>query len=386
MPIQHSHHVSSLIFRISSLPAPSLSSVSRISTFGLRISPDLSGPIMQNEPNSPHAHCPPDPNTRNEPNLRLPTAQIRETNPKSNARRRRATPIFNPHGSGGNAHPPKTQNEPNSPHAHTAPRQKNAKRTQFQPRRTCGIPKNAERTQFYPPYCLMPIAYCLFSAKRTQLHPAGPVENQKTAKRTQSHPQRTCGRPKNAKRTQSTPMVTLPHPKKSKRTHSTNPELPTTNQFIQNEPNYHPPTTQMCKTNPITAYQVSRRPLFQRNEPNPHPRCHPERRAAERSAAAQSRGTCSISIAAGDSKQTNPAHTQKMRNEPNFHPACHSRAGGNPEIPPTNQFRETNPISVETPKSTIYNPSAQSQHTRPFPGSTIFLLIAAGEFWYLWEP
>ena len=125
--------------------------------------------------------------------------------------------------------------------------------------------------------------------------------------------------------------------------------------IMRNEPNFRkpsvPPTPISAKrtqftispasqrhlfreTNPIPAYQVSRRPLFQRNEPNPStntacraqiaqnepnpaPRCHPERRAAERNAAAQSRGTCQISIAKGDSKQTNPARTPIMRNEPN---------------------------------------------------------------------
>ena len=62
-----------------------------------------------------------------------------------------------------------------------------------------------------------------------------------------------------------------------------------------------------CETNPIDT-----------------PACHPERRAAEQSAAAQSRGTCSNSIAKGDSKQTNPTATGQQlfsRNEPNFTPA-----------------------------------------------------------------
>ena len=48
-------------------------------------------------------------------------------------------------------------------------------------------------------------------------------------------------------------------------------------------------------------------PCFSETNPIPTPHCHPERRAAERSAAAQSRETCQISIAAGDSEQTNPA-------------------------------------------------------------------------------
>ncbi len=78
------------------------------------------------------------------------------------------------------------------------------------------------------------------------------------------------------------------------------------------------------------------------NEPNPDPHCHSERRAAERSAAAQSRGIRKNTIAEGDSKQKtalaegqsrfigepnhNPlAEGQSRRaGEPNPNPACHS--------------------------------------------------------------
>ena len=127
MPTKPPHHVSSFIFRISSL--------------GFRISPDPSGRIMRNEPNSTPANsqsptakscfyktnpiCPTpnrlaDPKTRNEPNLPpQPPGQHPKNakrTQKDNARCNRATPIFNPHGSGGNAHDTK-----------------NAKRTQFTP-------------------------------------------------------------------------------------------------------------------------------------------------------------------------------------------------------------------------------------------------------------
>ena len=47
------------------------------------------------------------------------------------------------------------------------------------------------------------------------------------------------------------------------------------------------------------------------------PHCHPERQAAERSAAAQSRGTCSITIAEGDSTQKGARTPPKIRNKPN---------------------------------------------------------------------
>ncbi len=50
MPTKPPHHVSSFIFRISGL--------SRISTFGFGISPDLSGRIIRNEPISSLPRCP----------------------------------------------------------------------------------------------------------------------------------------------------------------------------------------------------------------------------------------------------------------------------------------------------------------------------------------
>ena len=61
-----------------------------------------------------------------------------------------------------------------------------------------------------------------------------------------------------------------------------------------------PPPHKKCETNPIPTYQVSRSPLFQRNEPNFQPR-----------------RTC------GNPKMRNEpnpslAHDPKMRNEPNF--------------------------------------------------------------------
>ncbi len=88
-----SPHVSSFIFRISGL--------FRISRFGFRISPDLSGAIMQNEPNLAPAQHP---------------KNTKQTQ-KDNARCNRAAPVFNPGLSAG------------------APRrpQKDAKRTQFAP-------------------------------------------------------------------------------------------------------------------------------------------------------------------------------------------------------------------------------------------------------------
>ncbi len=117
MPNQQSHHVSSFIFRISCLPAPSLSRVFRISSLGFRISPDPSGRIMRNEP-------------------------------KKNRRPQACRPVFNPGLSAGDAPtPPTTWPTPQntkrtqSPYGHGMPCPYLAKQTQFTPRRTCGRPK-----------------------------------------------------------------------------------------------------------------------------------------------------------------------------------------------------------------------------------------------------
>ena len=42
---------------------------------------------------------------------------------------------------------------------------------------------------------------------------------------------------------------------------------------MRNEPNLSPPSPELCETNPIPAYQVSRQPRFLRNEPNSPLRC-----------------------------------------------------------------------------------------------------------------
>jgi hypothetical protein len=109
------------------------------------------------------------------------------------------------------------------------------------------------------------------------------------------------------------------------------------------------PTTQKCKTNPISARPTANRQKpFLQNEPNPRPRCHPERRAAERSAAAQSRGTCQNTIAEGDSKQTNPAHDPKYAKRTQFHPGQRPKA--NSQQP--NMRNEPNlPLPQPSPRS-----------------------------------
>ncbi len=172
--------------------------------------------------------------------------------------------------------------------------------------------------------------------KKHETNPIYTRPTTKNAKRTQFHPQRTCAGPKYAKRTQSPPG---PRPNYAKRT-----------QFAPRPPRSTP---KKCETNPIaTRFGFPHDPNT-RNEPNLRPDCHPERRAAERSAAAQSRGTCLNTIAEGDSEQTNatphpqkhetnpispaadlrrtkkskrtqfntPPTTEKHENEPNLHPA-----------------------------------------------------------------
>ena len=217
---------------------------------------------------------------------------------------------------------------------------------------------------------------------------------------------------------------------------------------MRNEPNLThggPAEDQKCETNPITTYrwrlaglpipkyakrtqsQLLASPIM-RNEPNPCSRCHPERQAAERSAAAQSRGICQNTIAGGDSKQTMPhdpkmrnkpnlpphaspaapAHPQKMQNEPNFHrfritprPDYAKRTQFQPQPPDPrtkcakqtqfshakcsapHQKCETNPISVETPNlhSTIYNIQSLGPITRPAPCNQIPLVVFRQAFW-----
>ncbi len=57
--------------------------------------------------------------------------------------------------------------------------------------------------------------------------------------------------------------------------------------FTQPKPNSHKANSQICETNPIPRPPCLWPPHILRNEPNSSPCCHPERRAAERSAAAQ---------------------------------------------------------------------------------------------------
>ncbi len=90
-----------------------------------------------------------------------------------------------------------------------------------------------------------------------------------------------------AKRTQFPPLPPSHRPKNAKGIQSTNYEPPTTNYLCKTNPIYTRPTIKNAKrtqftvppphlfheTNPITAYQVSRHPIFMRNEPNFH-HCH----------------------------------------------------------------------------------------------------------------
>jgi hypothetical protein len=116
-----------------------------------------------------------------------------------------------------------------------------------------------------------------------------------------------------------------------------------------------------CETNPIDT-----------------PACHPERRAAEQSAAAQSRGTCSNSIPKGDSKQTNPTATPKIRNEPNLppqHPASHrttpiTRNEPNSTSPTAKRRKPTAKNTKRTqfaPTVTLPHPKKSKRTQFPYP-------------------
>ena len=156
----------------------------------------------------------------------------------------------------------KMQNEPNSRIPGVPPPPLSAKRTQSQPRRTCGGPKNRNACRVEAERRRKP------NFQQTNIHSTiyniqsnGPISTyrwrlaglpvSKYAKRTQSQPPRTCGGPKN-----------------------------------RNEPNLPPPLS-------------SRAAGCGAKRSRPKPR-DPQN-----------------TIAGGDSKQTNPAHTPEMRNEPN---------------------------------------------------------------------
>ncbi len=100
-------------------------------------------------------------------------------------------------------------------------------------------------------------------------------------------------------------------------------------------PRSSPPQPKYAKRTQLPCHApLAGSPIAQKTQNKPNsPRCHPERRAAERSAAAQSRGTHSITIAKGDSKQTTPHHPKNAK-QTQFPPAklCET----NP-IPPTQQ-------------------------------------------------
>ncbi len=292
------HQGSTFTFRISCL---------------FRISPDLSGRIMQNEPYksnarqrrathvfNPHGsggNAPQNPKTQNEPNpsvrRHLPgqttplTRQFQQNEPnKDNARCNRATPIFNPHGSGGYAHDQKCKTNPIPPPQ--------------PPKANSQHPKNAKRTQSQDDFVeTNPIC------PRPRL-PHNPIY----AKRTQ-FPHTTCP---------TTPCFGKTNPK-SKRTpqaciHLFNPGLsagvlPHPN-LCETNPIYTATElwkTQKCETNPICHHATFAPPPFPRNKPNLPPSClFPP---------------APITRNEPNLPHHHPHHDPKTRNEPNFprHPA-----------------------------------------------------------------
>ncbi len=167
------------------------------------VNPGLSaGALPQPKPTKrTQFHRPTDPNMRNKPNSSL-------------------------------AHDPNMRNEPNSRIPGVQPPPISAKRTQFQPRRTCGRPKNMKRTQFQ--YTKCPTAPCLCKTNPISARPC--------------------------------------HSREGGNPESTNNEPQTTNQLCETNPicpTATDPPTQKCETNPIPAYQVSHNPIFMRNQVSP---------------------------------------------------------------------------------------------------------------------
>ena len=153
-------------------------------------------------------------------------------------------------------------------------------------------------------------------------------------------PKANCQKPKNAKRTQSTPPAPSHRPNYTKRTqfHNANSQSPTANsQKIRNEPNFHrsgPVEAQKYETNPIPAHQVSHRPIFMRNEPNP-------------------------STAAIFPARPYPKYAKQTQFQPGPRPKYAKRTQStNHEPPTTNYLSETNPIPRPTnsqpPKANSY--------------------------------
>ena len=265
VPIQPSHHVSSLAFRISALFRPGEPG----SRFGFRISPDLSGGIMRNEPNpnTPHdricetnpirAHCHPthNPNTRNEPNLphaHHPPTQKYETNPIS------THPIM--------------RNEPNP----TRPTAKSKQPT-------------AKKCETNPIYRLPTHAYSKMRKTNPIYHPT-PDPRSKYAKRTQSQ----HGPRQNMRNERNLLSRHPPHtPKCAKRTQFA-PRPPSAGPKIRNEPNLPPAHDQNAKQTQLqprpeisrTGTVPARRDAPKmRNEPNLRPAGrnveHPPRRTKD---------------------------------------------------------------------------------------------------------
>ena len=170
-------------------------------------------------------------NMRNEPNLHR-AGPVEDQKCETN-------PIYRTAGvSPASPHPAFMRNEPNLPpaHGHSEPGYPDyAKRSQFHHtkcpatpdfRETNPIPtrQKCETNPISTPSCLMPIASCLISAKRTQFTPSPPG-------------------PRQIMRNEPNPSC-WPTPKYAKRT-----------QFY---PHSHPALRQKCETNPILTTQAVR--------------------------------------------------------------------------------------------------------------------------------
>ena len=153
--------------------------------------------------------------------IRVPTLprapRIMQNELKNNARQRRATPIFNPHGSGGPATaPPFLQNEPNLPSSQLLSATIFTKRTQFTPPPPSATPIMQNEPNFTRGGPVEPQKM----RNEPNFTRSGPVEDTKNTKRTQSKNTNYLLRTIYAKRTQFITLPPFPGTKNAKRTQS----------------------------------------------------------------------------------------------------------------------------------------------------------------------
>ena len=304
------------------------------------------------------------PKMQNEPNLRTTNHQLWTKDYLLSAAFEKTNPISSP-----------TPRQP----------QKNTKRTQSHPRPTTQIretnPIKTTPDAIGPPLYLTPTEVGDTPTTQTrETNPICPIAAITTHQKLRNEPNSPPGpRPKYAKRTQFPCTQTKPNPSCINSLHKIGDSYLFQHYLrtpiVRNEPNLpsrHPATTQLCKTNPISTYQVSRPRLFavlslskgpfMRNEPNSPPGPRPKYAKRTQSAprphgpTAKKCKTNPISVAPDlwrtKKHETNPKQNARHRRATAiFNP--HGSGGSShppkktqnePNFPPTIQMRKTNPI------------------------------------------